>query len=229
MKTNILVVGASRGLGLGLVEEYLRKGWHVIGTERKNDPESKLSKLAQKYEGKLLVQHVDIDDYAAIKALRKNLEGENLDILYVNAGIMGDKEQEIAKVSTDEFNHVMLTNALGPLRVLETLGDLVKPAGTMAVMSSGLGSVATNTSGGYDVYRASKAALNMLLKTLAARDEKKCTYLAISPGWVKTAMGGEQAPLSVETSAAGIAKTIEAHHEREGVHFVDYQNVKVPW
>jgi NAD(P)-dependent dehydrogenase (short-subunit alcohol dehydrogenase family) len=123
-----------------------------------------------------------------------------------------------------------VTNALGPLRVIESLQGLVPPTGTIGVMSSGLGSVANNTTGGYEVYRASKAALNTLMRSFAARrGEDPRTFLIMDPGWVRTEMGGSNAPLSVEESVPRLVEVIGAQSGKGGLSFLDYRGRTVPW
>jgi NAD(P)-dependent dehydrogenase (short-subunit alcohol dehydrogenase family) len=124
----------------------------------------------------------------------------------------------------------MVTNALSPMRVVEVLGPLVAPAGTIGVMSSDQGSIALNTDGGQDLYRASKSALNQLMRCYAARHITGTrTLLLMDPGWVRTELGGPEADLSVEESVPGVAETIERHRGTPGLHFVDHQGHVVPW
>ena len=159
-----LIIGASRGLGLAMAEEYLKRGWRVVATVR-GQGRTALHGLRS---DRLEVETVDIADEAQIAALGGRLSGRRFDLLFVNAGVTNDPEERIGAVSTEEFVRVMVTNALGPMRVVETLADTVRPGGTVGVMSSGLGSIADNLSGGWEVYRGSKAALNMLMRSFAA-------------------------------------------------------------
>lgn len=229
MNKKVLIVGASRGLGFGLVKQYLSLGYKVIATERKNDAGTKLRKLANDSKGNLQVEILDINDHDQIKILRKKLTSESLDILFVNAGVCDDNTQEIGLISTEVFNWVMQTNSLGPMKVIENFDDLVKQDGTISVMTSGLGSISCNTSGGYELYRASKAALNMFMKSYAMRAGDKRSLIAMMPGWVRTDMGGAEAPLDVETSAKGITETIALHQGEAGLKFLDYQNKSITW
>jgi len=221
-----LIVGASRGLGLGLVREYLKREWRVIATERRPGSSASLSALAS---DALTVEALDIDDEAAIAALAERLTGTSLDLLYINAGVSDDSTVPIGQVATAEFDRVMRTNALGPMRVVERLSDVVTQRGTIAVMSSALGSVSSEPSAGYDVYGASKAALNRLMRGYAVRAGGDRTLLLMMPGWVKTDMGGDEAPLDVETSVRGIADAISARSGTPGVTFINYENAVVPW
>lgn len=223
-----LIVGASRGLGLGLTQELIERGWSVIATERKNDPSTPLRKYADQKIDSLKIEQVDINEADSIHNLQKNLAGLKLDLLFINAGIANDPSITVGQTSTEEFHRVMMTNALSPLKAIEALDELVTDNGSIAVMSSGLGSVADNTYGSYEIYRASKAALNTLMRSYAARKGGTKSLFAMSPGWVKTDMGGAEAPLDVKTSTSGIIDTILSN-QTPGMRFLDYQNQTVNW
>ncbi|MFH9424261.1 SDR family NAD(P)-dependent oxidoreductase [Streptomyces sp. NPDC017529] len=223
-----LVVGASRTLGLGLIAEYLRRGWDVIGTVR-GSGRTGLHDLAEASEGRLTIESLEMTDPEQILSLRDRLEGRTLDLLFVNAAITRGN-LPIGEVSTDMFTEVMITNALSPMRVVEYLRPLVAPTGTIGIMSSDQGSISLNTEGGQDLYRASKSALNQLMRSYAVRyAEDTRALLLVDPGWVRTELGGPEAELSVEESIPGVAESIERHHGKPGLHFVDYQGQVVPW
>ncbi|MGX1976371.1 SDR family NAD(P)-dependent oxidoreductase [Streptomyces kronopolitis] len=223
-----LIVGASRTLGLALAAEYLRRGWDVIGTVR-GSRRTGLHDLAETSDGRLTVESLEMTEPEQISALRDRLGRRTLDLLFVNAAITrGDLP--IGEVPTAMYTEVMVVNALSPMRVVESLGPLVAPNGTIGVMSSSQGSIALNTRGGQDLYRASKSALNQLMRCHAARTaEDTRTLLLMDPGWVRTELGGPDAELSVEESIPGVAATIERHRGKPGLHFLDYQGQVVPW
>ena len=225
----VLLIGASRGLGFAMIEEYLKRGWRVIATGRESSTE-KLRQLSASAEGALEVEAVDITLAGQVAALLSRLKDRQLDVLFVNAGVKNDDGETIADVSTEEFVRVMVTNALSPMRIVEAFQHLVRPTGTIGVMSSGQGSLTNNTNGNYEVYRASKAALNMLMRSFAARhqDDPK-TLLLMAPGWVRTDMGGPGARLSIEESIPNLLSTIEAYEGRSGLHYLDYLGRVVPW
>lgn len=229
LQSTVLILGASRGIGLGLVKQYLERGWQVIATERTLASDTNLALLKQNFEAQLSIYQLDINQSDDLKKLSEKLDDISLDILLVNAGVSDDPQQTIGQISTDEFTHLMLTNALSPLRAIETLAHLVKKQGSIAVMSSALGSVSLNTEGGFEVYRASKAALNMLLRSYAARAGSQHSIFALMPGWVQTDMGGSNAPVSVQESTSGLVNTIEQHAGQAGIYFVDYQNQPIAW
>ncbi|WP_282090192.1 SDR family NAD(P)-dependent oxidoreductase [Streptomyces tendae] len=224
-----LIIGASRGLGYALTVEFLDRGWQVTATERKP---SALHELAGSAGGRLTVETVDITVPAQVTALHERLGGSRIDLLFVNAGTnyTTDPSATFTDVSTDDFVRVMVTNALSPMRVIETLEDLVPPSGTIGVMSSGQGSVTDNTNGGFEVYRASKSALNQLMRSFAARhaDDPR-TLLLMAPGWVKTGLGGPGARLTLDESIPKVADTIEAQAGRGGLHYLDRWNRSVNW
>ena len=225
----VLLIGASRGLGFAMVEEYLKRGWRVIATVRTTSTD-KLRRLVDTAQGALSVETVDVNVPEQVAALRAHLGERRIDVLFVNAGVKNDDRETIADVSTEEFVRVMVTNALSPMRAIETLQDLVPPGGTIGVMSSGQGSLTNNTNGGYDVYRASKAALNMFMRSFAARHANDTrTLLLMAPGWVRTDLGGPGARLSIEESIPNLLNTMEAHMGRSGLHYLDYLGKVVPW
>ena len=216
-----LIVAASRGIGLGLAREFTARGWCVTATVRGPAPD--LHAIAG-----VTVESLDTNIPEQIAALRGRLAGQSFDLLFVNAGMMNNRADTSATVKTEAFNTVMTTNALGPMRAVEALCGLVRPEGTIAVMTSVLGSVAANT-GGTEIYRASKAALNSLFKSFVARQRKPQTFLAVHPGWVQTEIGGPNAVLDVATSVRGIADVVEKRSGKGGVAFVDNNNQEISW
>jgi NAD(P)-dependent dehydrogenase (short-subunit alcohol dehydrogenase family) len=144
----LLLIGASRGLGFALAEEYLKRGWHVVATERSRTT-SQLHSLLEASDGRLEIETVDITYPDQIAALRTRLASRKFDMLFVNAGV-GTREM-VADISTDEFVRMMVTNALSPMRVVQSLQDLVLPTGTIGIMSSGQGSITNNENGHYEI------------------------------------------------------------------------------
>jgi NAD(P)-dependent dehydrogenase (short-subunit alcohol dehydrogenase family) len=225
----VLLIGASRGLGFAMAEEYLKRGCKVIATGRAASKDS-LFRLAERFPELLEVETLDITVPDQVNDLHARLDGRRIDVLFVNAGVKNDDRETIADVSTDEFIRVMVTNSLSPMRVIETFEDLVPATGTIGVMSSGQGSLTNNTNANYEVYRGSKAALNMFMRSFAARhhDDPR-TLLLMAPGWVRTDMGGPQARLSIEESIPNLINTMEAYQGRSGLHYLDYLGRVVPW
>jgi NAD(P)-dependent dehydrogenase (short-subunit alcohol dehydrogenase family) len=224
-----LIIGASRGLGCALAAEYLARGWQVTATVR-GSARTGLDDLAKSSDGRLVVETVDITVPEQVAALRGRLAQETFDLLFVNAGVTNGPEETVADVSTDTFIRLMVTNALSPMRVVEALQDLVAPDGTIAVRSSGQGSIANNENGGFEIYRASKSALNQLMRSFAARHVgDPHTLLLMAPGWVQTDLGGPAAPLTIGQSIPGVADTIEAQAGKGGLQYLDYRGRTVRW
>ena len=187
---SLLLIGASRGLGYAMAAEYLKRGWRVVGTVR-GERRTKLNDLAEASDGRIEIETVDITDTAQINGLRARLSGRTFDVLFVNAGVTNDPAETIAEVSTETFVRVMVTNALSPMRVVETLEDLVPSTGTIGVMSSGQGSVTKQyeRACGRSI-AAARAALNTFMRSFAARhaaDPRSMVLMA--PGWVRNRHG----------------------------------------
>jgi NAD(P)-dependent dehydrogenase (short-subunit alcohol dehydrogenase family) len=225
----VLLVGASRGLGCAMAEEFLSRGWNVVGTVR-GPTQTRLHELSQRSSGRIEIENLDITMPEQIAALRARLADRTLDMLFVNAGVTNNPNETIGEVSTEEFIRVMVTNALSPMRVVEVLCNVVADEGTIGVMSSGQGSVANNTNGMREVYRGSKAALNMFMRSFAARHRtKKRSMVLMAPGWVRTEMGGVDARLSIEESIPNVVSTLLAAHGVPGLQYLDYLGRTVPW
>jgi NAD(P)-dependent dehydrogenase (short-subunit alcohol dehydrogenase family) len=225
----VLLIGASRGLGYAIAAEYIDRGSHVVATVR-SPARTKLHELQDAAGGQLEVEYVDINAPEQVQALRDRLGARRFDLLFVNAGVTNRPEETTADVTTEEFTRLMITNALSPMRVIETLGELIEPDGTMAIMSSGQGSIANNDRGGFEIYRASKSALNQLMRSYAARDRgTNRTLLLMAPGWVKTELGGPNARLTISESIPNLVTTIDAQSGHTGLQYLDYLGQTVAW
>lgn len=216
-----LIIGASRGLGLGLAKELATRGWQVTGTTRC---------AGTLQDARITEMLLDVRHEEQLAALRSRLEPESLDLLFVNAGVKGPEAQSADQVTSGELLDLMQVNAVAPVHAARQLLPNVKRGGMVAFMSSKMGSVAENRDGSWELYRASKAALNSLVRGFYAKDAqlRSIKVLTLHPGWVRTDMGGAQAPLSVAESTRGLATVLERYDS--GVHrFLDYAGGEIPW
>lgn len=229
-KATILLIGASRGLGHAMAAEFLTRGWNVVGTVR-GDGRTKLHDLADAHGDRVGIEQLDITEPDEIAALRTRLAARRFDILFVNAGTANaDREATMADVSTEEFVRVMVTNALSPIRVVEGLHDLVPPDGLIGVMSSGQGSITNNTNGRHDIYRGSKAALNMYMRSYAARHaDGQRSLVLMAPGWIRTDMGGPNAPFGMDEAIPQVVDVLLARRGKPGLSYLDREGRTVPW
>jgi NAD(P)-dependent dehydrogenase (short-subunit alcohol dehydrogenase family) len=226
----ILIIGASRGLGHAMAAEFLKKGWNVVGTVRAGAGRTLLHDLADNFPGRLEIEVLDINEPAQLTSLRERLSGRSFEMLFVNAGTASNEQVPIGLVPTEEFVNVMVTNALSPMRVIEALQDLVSATGLIGVMSSGQGSISNNTTGMRELYRGSKAALNMFMRSFAARQpETARAFVLMAPGWVQTALGGPDAPFTIEESVPNLVNVLLAKRERPGLEYLDRFGRTVPW
>jgi NAD(P)-dependent dehydrogenase (short-subunit alcohol dehydrogenase family) len=226
---SVLIVGASRGLGLAMAAEFAGRGWGVVGTVR--GAATPLHRFAAERPDAVEIGTLDITDAGQTQALCERLAGRSFDIVFVNAGVANQAPGEtLAEVSTDEFVQVMLTNVLGAMRAVEAFGGLVRKGGVVGAMSSGQGSIANNVSGSNDVYRASKAALNQAMASYAGRhaDDGRAMVL-LAPGWIRTEMGGANAPFGVEETMPQIVDILIAQQGRPGLRYLDRHGKPVPW
>ncbi|GAA4527588.1 SDR family NAD(P)-dependent oxidoreductase [Amycolatopsis samaneae] len=225
-----LLAGASRGLGHALAAELFDRGWDVVGTVRDTTARTPLRELADRSGGHVTVERLDITEPDQLAPLRERLAHRRLDLLFVNAGTTSNEQTPIGAVPTADFVEVMVTNALGPLRVIEALEDLVTPDGLIGAMSSGQGSITNNTTGLREVYRGSKAALNMFLRSFAARQaDTKRAFVLMAPGWIRTTLGGPGAPLTIEETVPRVVDVLLSRRGTPGIAYLDRFGQTVPW
>jgi NAD(P)-dependent dehydrogenase (short-subunit alcohol dehydrogenase family) len=226
----ILLIGASRGLGLATAVEFLKKGWNVLGTVR-GSASTELHDLADEHPGRVEIESFDVTEPEQIKALHDRLSGRSFDILFHNAGIAhADPREPVGEAPTEAFVRVMVTNALSPMRVIEGLQHLVLPDGLIGVMSSGMGSISDNQRGGADIYRGSKAALSQFMRCYAARHAAEPrALLLMAPGWIRTALGGPGATFSVEEAIPHVVDVLISQQGKPGQQFLDREGRNVPW
>lgn len=227
-KQTVLLIGASRGLGLALAEEYCKRDFQVIATVR--NVTASLQALQEQYPETLEIQEkVDIVMLDSVRALQERLKSRQFDVLFVNAGICLANELTPLEVEEQDYVAMMLTNALGPMRLVELFHKNVNPNGVIALVSSELGSI-TNANAFWELYSSSKAALNMLAKSFAARHSNDVnTLLLIAPGWVQTDMGTEEASLDVSESIPLVVDVVAQNVGKPGLRYVDHFGESIPW
>jgi len=222
---NILISGAGRGLGFELARQYAEDGWRVIGTVRDAAARKRLEKVGVE------ATIADVTRLDQVREVAKKLQGVALDVLFCNAGITGKRGMALGSFDYASWEEVLRVNLLGAAALAEALIDHVAASErkVIAMMSSRLGSI-TESSGMTLPYATSKAALNMLVKGLAATlAPKGVITVALSPGWVRTDMGGAGAPLASETSVAGLRKVIAGLAPADSGKFFSYDGSAIPW
>lgn len=221
-----LILGASRGIGLEFVRQYLAEGWTVYGTHRSEADGVALTDLGAR------ALRLDVLDVDAVARIARQLDGERLDFALVNAGVYGPRSSDIRNPPSDaEFDLVMRTNVLAAMRLLPVVAPLLGPArGTLAFMSSRMGSISEASGSNGMLYRASKAAVNMVARLahleFAAQGVR---VLALHPGWVRTDMGGRNADVEVGDSVRGMRRVIADPHAFPGGGFFDYRGQSLAW
>lgn len=221
-----LIIGASRGLGLGLVQRLHEDGWNIIATVRDAQNPGELGTITG-----VQIETLEMNDTEQLDALQQRLHGQVLDLLFVNAGVMGPLPQDLEAVSSQQIGDLFKTNAVAPIRVARRLADQLREgSGVLAFMSSILGSVTIPDGGEIPLYKASKAALNSMINSFAVELQRPdLSVLAMHPGWVKTAMGGENAEIDVLTSTRGMLEQIKAQSGNGGLHFINYKGEALIW
>jgi NAD(P)-dependent dehydrogenase (short-subunit alcohol dehydrogenase family) len=214
MKQTLLITGANRGIGLALTAELLKGGHRVLAAARTPAKAGELKKLSEGHEGVLEIVELDVTSDESVKkaAATAGAITEGLDVLVNNAAVFPEEgDESIFEMKLEHFREAFETNVLGVIRVTRAFVPLLERGKTPRVVniSSGAGSVTAKGDYGYYAYAASKAALNMVTRGLAAEFRPRgICVVAMTPGWVKTEMGGPNAPLKPEQSARAIAKTI---------------------
>ena len=200
--SNVLIIGASRGLGLEFARQYVAAGERVLATARDAAGRERLQAL-----GVESVLNVDVADPASVSGLAWMLDGEKIDTALYVAGVM-DRGNALSPPTQQQFDHVMHTNVLGAMQAIPQVAPLVEAAqGRFAFISSDLGRIGGVESSHTWLYRVSKAALNMAIAS-ARHDYPQATLVALNPGWVQTDMGGDQAPLTAPESVAAMRATL---------------------
>ena len=227
----VLVTGANRGLGLEFTRQYLAEGHAVIAMCREPSRAEALQSVARGAKGALTLVAADVTDGESVRRAAGEVQAA-VDILINCAGVIGARGQRLGSIDYEDWRHVLDVNLLGPARVCEAfLEHVARSSRRLTVtITSGMGSLADNTSGGSIPYRTSKAAVNMLMRS-AAIDLKSrgITCVVVNPGWVKTDMGGPNATLSPEESVSALRRLIEKLGPGDSGRFYNHDGREYPW
>jgi len=219
----VLVIGASRGIGLEFVRQYRAAGAQVVATARGD------AGLAALHELGATALRLDVTDTASASGLAWQIDGYHFDVLVLNAGVYGPRLAPLQSPTEADFDAVMHTNVLGPMRVLPQLGDALAPGAKLAMLSSRMGSIGLRDSANSWLYRASKAATNSVLKDASIAFAGRATCISFHPGWVQTDMGGAAADIDAQTSVSGMRQVLAQLQAAETGHFFNYDGEPLAW
>jgi NAD(P)-dependent dehydrogenase (short-subunit alcohol dehydrogenase family) len=232
MKTT-LITGANRGIGLEFSRQYAADGWNVLACSRHPEKSDALNILAAQYPGQVKILPLDVADHGEIEELSKALAGTSIDLLINNAGIYSDTDAKgFGHTDYDEWSKVFRINTMAPLKMAESFAAQLARSSlkTIVTISSIMGSVADNSSGGNYLYRSSKAAVNMVVKSLAIDLKTRgITAVAFHPGWVQTDMGGPNATNTAAQSVSGMRQVAARLTLSDSGKFLDYTGLEIPW
>ncbi len=220
---NVLIVGASRGLGLEFVRQYRAAGARITATAR---DDAALQRLAE-YGARAL--KLDVADAASVSGLAWQVDGERFDVVVINAGVFGPRAAALQTPTQADFDAVMHTNVLGPMRVLPQVAEALAPGARLAIISSRMGSIGLRTGSSGWLYRASKAAANSVMKDAALALAGKAIVISFHPGWVRTDMGGGEADIDPATSIAGMRTVLASVKPADSDSFFNYDGQPLAW
>ncbi len=229
---SILVTGANRGIGLELARQFSDAGWRVLAACRRPEEAGQLREMAAGSGGSLTIHRLDVTSGDDIRDLASAIGDRPIDILVNNAGVYGPRNAIFGNVRESDWIETLRINTLAPLRLAEAFAGNVEKSGrkVIATMTSRMGSIDDNTSGGHYIYRTTKAAVNMVTRSLSVdlRD-RGITCVVLHPGWVRTGMGGTQAPLPVEESVRGLVKVLTRISIKDTGSFLAHDGSTIPW
>jgi NAD(P)-dependent dehydrogenase (short-subunit alcohol dehydrogenase family) len=228
----VLITGANRGLGLEFARQYSADGWQVVATCRAPDTASELQALASRSGGRVRVLPMDVTDAASIRSAAAALGGETIDLLLNNAGVGGPPNQRLGGLDYAAWSRVLDVNTLGPVRVTEAFVENVARSDRRLIVTvtSGMGSLEDNTSGGSYAYRTSKTAVNMAMKSLAIDlAPRGIICVVVNPGWVRTDLGGPRGRMSPPESIEAVRSVIAALEPKDSGKFFNYNAKPYAW
>jgi NAD(P)-dependent dehydrogenase (short-subunit alcohol dehydrogenase family) len=220
---NVLIIGASRGIGLEFVRQYRADGDRVTGTARDDAGLARLQALGA------ATLRLDVTDAVSASGLAWPIDGADFDVVVVNAGVYGPRTQGLQTPTETDFDAVMHTNVLGPMRVLPQLDGALAADARIAVISSQMGSIGQRGTNAGWLYRASKAALNSVLKDVSLALAGRAVCIAFHPGWVRTDMGGAGADLDVAQAVADMRRTLRGLSAADNGRFLNHDGEALPW
>jgi len=228
----VLITGANRGIGLAFARSFIADGWRVHACCRHPDKARDLRKAAEASGAATGLHRLDVTDGLKVASLARELIDEPIDVLINNAGVMGPRAAEFGKIDYDEWLPVLAVNVLGPMRLVERFARHVAKSERKLIVniSSRMGSIADNTSGGSYIYRSSKAALNMVSKSMANDlAGRGITVVTFHPGWVRTDMGGRNAAITPRESVDGMREVIARAGPADSGKFFNFDGRELPW
>jgi len=221
--TQVLIIGASRGIGLELVRQHRASGDQVVATARDEESLNRLRAL-----GATAIK-LEVSDVVSIAGLAWQLDGFQFNRVMYVAGVYGPRTIGLQPPSQADFDAVMHTNVLGPMRVLPQLLDALAPDARIGIVSSRMGSLTLRANSAGWVYRASKAAVNSVMKDIALALDGRALCVSLHPGWVKTDMGGQEADIDVATSASSLRQVLDGLSAADNGAFFNYDGQPLPW
>ena len=228
----VLITGANRGIGLEFARQYATDGWDVFASCRNPKAAKELANLARSSGDKVTVLAMDVTDGESVRSAARQFGNGAIDLLVNNAGISGLSGQRTGHIDYENWARVLDVNSMGPMRVTEAFVDHIARSERRLIVTitSGMGSITDNTSGGSIAYRTSKAAVNMAVRSVAAElAPRGITCVVVNPGWVKTRMGGAGAPLPVEDSVAAMRRLFDRLRPSDSGRFFNYDGGEHPW
>ena len=228
----LLITGANRGLGLEFTKQYAAAGWRVLACCRAPQEATELQALADTAQGRVTLHALDVAELTAIDALAQQLRGIPIDLIINNAGIYPDRHGGFGHTDYDAWMMAFLVNTMAPMKITEAfVSNLELGSGkTVATVSSKMGSMADNTSGGCYLYRSSKAAVNMVVKSLSLDlAPRGIRAVVLHPGWVLTDMGGPNALITAEKSIAGMRQVLDRLTDEDSGRFISFDGTEVAW
>lgn len=229
----VLITGTNRGIGLEFVRQYAKDGWRVLACCRKPAAAEALNHLAVEYPGQITIHSLDVANHSQIEQLSQALSEQTIDLLINNAGVYpADHGDTFGKTDYAAWAYAFEVNTMAPLRMVEAFIQQISSSElkTIIIITSKMGSIADNRGGGSYIYRSSKSAVNIVMKSLSIDlDSSRITVVLLHPGWVRTDMGGPNGLISIEESVTGMRRVIGNLKSEDSGKFYAFDGQIVPW